>query len=211
MIVWGGERASYGTLNDGGSYDPTTDKWSALAATTLAIRKNHSAIWTGTEMIIWGGYGQAVHATGAAYNPTTDSWRAIAAPPSGFPQRHQHVAVWTGTEMLIAGGRQYSDSGETTAAAAYDPATDTWRILAPAPSSLLYHGVVWTGTEVLVSASNLTVYSYDPALDIWTTLTAPGTATSGTSGAAIWLQGLLFTGAQTLFDPGTVFYPYAKQ
>jgi hypothetical protein len=52
MIVWGG----YSYNNTGGRYDPASDSW--LPTTTInvpAARVYHSSVWTGTEMIIWGG------------------------------------------------------------------------------------------------------------------------------------------------------------
>jgi hypothetical protein len=33
--------------------------WVPLAATSLSPREGHSAVWTGTEMLIWGGRGLA--------------------------------------------------------------------------------------------------------------------------------------------------------
>jgi hypothetical protein len=69
-------------------------------------RVSHTAVWTGSEMIVWGGdtclVGCDVN-TGGRYNPSTDSWTAtsIANAPDG---RHYHMAVWTGTEMIVWGG-----------------------------------------------------------------------------------------------------------
>ena len=70
---------------------------------------NFSLIWTGTEMIAWGGssvagfaphYTITVRGDGARYDPATDTWSPIAAGggplPSGRP-----TAVWTGQQMLI--------------------------------------------------------------------------------------------------------------
>ena len=62
--------------------------------------------------------------------------------------------VWTGHEVIIYGGGQNSMYGD---AAAYDPATNHWRMLpdpplvvgAPNPT------VVWTGTSVIVVVGSL--------------------------------------------------------
>ncbi len=55
MIVWRGLGFSDGYLNTGGRYDPASDSWTA-SATTLApdARSGHTAVWTGSEMIVWG-------------------------------------------------------------------------------------------------------------------------------------------------------------
>ena len=55
MIVWGGV-SNGGYSNTGGRYNPSTDSWTATSTTNAPIsRYYHSAIWTGSEMIIWGG------------------------------------------------------------------------------------------------------------------------------------------------------------
>jgi len=56
MIVWGGFAGS-STLADGGIFDGATSSWTALSATGAPAKRDyHSAIWTGTKMIVWGGY-----------------------------------------------------------------------------------------------------------------------------------------------------------
>ena len=57
MIVWGG----YGcdgncVLNTGGRYNPSTDSWTATSTTNAPSDEYyHTAVWTGSEMIVWGG------------------------------------------------------------------------------------------------------------------------------------------------------------
>jgi hypothetical protein len=60
MIIWGGSflENGYHYFNTGGRYDPATDGWTATSTTSApAARWHHSAVWTGSEMIVWGGYG----------------------------------------------------------------------------------------------------------------------------------------------------------
>src|SRR5262245_39058089 len=55
------------------------DTWTATSSTNLPeARGEHTAGWTGSEMIIWGGDGTNDLNTGARYNPTTDSWTATS-------------------------------------------------------------------------------------------------------------------------------------
>jgi hypothetical protein len=89
----------------GGCFD---DAWAATAIAPFK-RAEHTAVWTGTEMIVWGGAytGATVYPnTGGRYNPSTDSWTATstANAPSG---RSGHAAVWTGSEMIIWGGGDF--------------------------------------------------------------------------------------------------------
>ena len=105
MIVWGGVDATPSSLNTGGRYNPSTNSWTATATIDApTARELHTAVWTGSEMIIWGGSagGPALN-TGGRYNPGAGSWTATctANEPSA---RYHHAAVWTGSEMIVWGG-----------------------------------------------------------------------------------------------------------
>ena len=76
MIVWGGGDTN---LNTGGRYNPATDTWTATSTTNAPVgREVHTAVWTGSEMIVWGGIGTLELNTGGRYNPDTDSWTATS-------------------------------------------------------------------------------------------------------------------------------------
>jgi N-acetylneuraminic acid mutarotase len=57
MIVWGGyDNISF--FDTGGRYNPSTDSWTATNTTNAPeARRQHTAVWTGSEIIIWGGVG----------------------------------------------------------------------------------------------------------------------------------------------------------
>jgi hypothetical protein len=70
MIVWGGwdgvETAT------GGIYDPATDTWTTTSAVGVPTgRSDHTAAWTGSNVIVWGGMDEtgAYLDTGGAYQP----------------------------------------------------------------------------------------------------------------------------------------------
>lgn len=110
VVVWGGDGGDAdgiaGTPRaDGGRYDPAADTWSSLPASPLAARARHTAVWSGTRMLVWGGLGATnVAGDGAALDPTgTGAWTTLSA--AGAPSaRYAHTAVWTGTEMIVWGG-----------------------------------------------------------------------------------------------------------
>src|SRR5206468_3404981 len=60
------------------SVSPSTDTWTPTSTTSApAGRDAHTAVWTGSEMIVWGGFnGSSGLNTGGRYNPGTDSWTA---------------------------------------------------------------------------------------------------------------------------------------
>jgi Chlamydia polymorphic membrane protein (Chlamydia_PMP) repeat len=67
MIVWGGDGVS-GDLMTGGRYDPGADSW--IATTTInapSARTYNTAVWTGSEMIVWGGSHSSFLNTGGRY------------------------------------------------------------------------------------------------------------------------------------------------
>lgn len=237
VIVWGGVdnggRADP-FANDGAAYDPSTGRWRKLAEVGLQSRHGHAAVWTGQEVIVWGGFADIVgrEDSGAMYLPDADVWRPIRPFPAirdpvavwtgdwmlvwGLPRdsgpeepaitaaydpaanawttlatsplaaRGAASGVWTGDELIVWGGWHWDVAEEeirtVAEGAAYDPATDTWRRLPPAPLSPRFgHSVVWTGSEMIVwggttSEANDAVVAdgaaYDPATDAWRVLPA---------------------------------------
>ncbi len=116
MIVWGGGIGGPSLFNTGGKYNPGTDSWTATSTINApSARVGHTAVWTGSEMIVWGGITLGGYLnTGGRYNPTTDTW--IATSTSNAPSgRYDHTAVWTRSEMIVWGG--IDDSGLGTPAA----------------------------------------------------------------------------------------------
>src|SRR5439155_1033290 len=81
------------------------DTWTPTSLTNApAARLQHTAVWTGSQMIVWGGVGSGGYFnTGGKYDPSTDSWTAtstIGAPSA----RTLPNSVWTGSEMIVWGG-----------------------------------------------------------------------------------------------------------
>ncbi len=109
MVVWGGWRetpsgsATY--FSDGAAYDPARRRWRTIAASPLAPRASSTAVWTGGEILIWGGLGERAFGDGAAYRPLGDLWTML--PEVALAPRGHHVAVWTGRDMLVWGGTDF--------------------------------------------------------------------------------------------------------
>lgn len=76
LLVWGGRTLQAGTWTTprhGLAYDPATNRWSALPTAPLRGRTGANSVWTGSQMIVWGGgsvgdVGTGL-ADGAAYTP----------------------------------------------------------------------------------------------------------------------------------------------
>jgi hypothetical protein len=162
--------------------------WSSLA---FPRRHRSSAVyvWTGRELVFWGGdlNDAAYHADGIAYDPVSNRWRGLLDAP--IQGRSQAGAVWTGREVVVWGG--INGSGPAADGAAFDPSTGSWRVLAESPlTPRIPLAVVWTGTEMLVwgnrtwNAVALDGAAYDPAHDTWRPL--PDSPLTMNRGTAVW-------------------------
>jgi N-acetylneuraminic acid mutarotase len=198
MVVWGGfgvPPPSY--FDTGGRYNPITDNWTATTTTNApSARVSHTAVWTGSEMIIWGGGTGAptVSNTGGRYNPVSDSWivtSTINAPAA----REYHTAVWTGTEMIVFGGwdgTTYFNTGGR-----YNPSIESWTATntTNAPAGRSDHTAVWTGSEMIVWGGYFfdgnqhwlnTGGRYAPGTDSWTPTSTINAPTGRRRHTAVW-------------------------
>jgi len=140
--------------------DCTDDTWTTSTIMNAPdARRGHTAIWTGTEMIIWGGAlnDNMWHFfnTGARYNPATDSWTPTSTTNAPIG-RWLHTAVWTGIGMIVWGGGNNTDFLNT--GASYDPTNDIWVALGTTntPDARVHHSAIWTGTQMIVWGGTIT-------------------------------------------------------
>jgi N-acetylneuraminic acid mutarotase len=238
LLVWGGQSGPHDLVvrGEGAAYDPVRHLWRELPPAPLTPRTLAAATWTGRELIIWGGYdhlamdpgGLHVAGDGAAYDPARGAWRRL--PPAPLSARAGATAVWTGREVLVVGGGPAARSDRDrpyTDGAAYDPARDSWRRVAPSPrlrGPMINQHPVWTGTRLLVwsdweqldrstvtlpggqhalreeGRDGVDVWAYDPTADRWAVLPgAPGQPVLG--GAA-----MVWTGREVLGVTGRPYH-----
>jgi len=213
MIVWGGSNGGGpGTrvgFNTGGRYDPSTDTW--LATSTVGApspRENHSAVWTGSGMIVWGGtsgdFTFTSLDTGGRYDPTSDSW--IPLTTAGAPSaRAFHTAFWSGSDMIVGAG---CDGRR------YRPAEDQWHGMNPV-GAVCANTAVWTGSEIIVWTGGDTQGSggrYHAQTDTWLPMSMSGAPESRSGSAAVWTgtQMIAWGGVQPGLVPvntGGVYHP----
>jgi hypothetical protein len=148
-----------------------------------SARMFHTAVWTGSKMIIWGGLGVPGELnTGGIYDPETNTWTPTST-ANAPTARWAHTAVWTGSKMIIWGGGDVAGDVSNTGGV-YDPETNTWTptSTANAPTARCSHAAVWTGSKMIVwsgmSGRGLvdTGGIYDLTTDTWiptATATAP--------------------------------------
>ena len=163
--------------------------WTWRPVGPLLGRQGNVAVWTGTEIIYWGGDRPGRPPEGAAYNPKLDWWRRLSRSP--LTNRTGAAAVWTGREVIVFGG--VNGAGPQRDGAAYDPLTDRWRVISAGPlSGRVPLAAAWTGTEMLVVGVRgpglfegiRDAAAYDPAADTWRQL--PALPLQINYGAAVW-------------------------
>ncbi|MDD5068972.1 MAG: hypothetical protein PHN89_05270, partial [Candidatus Pacebacteria bacterium] len=224
MIIWGGgdiiitengDGTTYGSLNTGGIYNPSSDSWTATStgANVPSARHGHTAVWTGTKMIIWGGQEELpanlccdapLVDTGGQYDPSTDSWVPTSTGTNVPSGRAAHTAVWAGTQMIVWGGQEHSGTSNT--GGIYNPSSDSWTATsagANVPSGRAAHTAVWTGTQMIVWGGFSSIWQdwglyqilnafntggiYNPLTDSWTPINIGANLPSARYGhTAVW-------------------------
>jgi hypothetical protein len=95
--------------------------WTGISADNgPSPRYDHTAVWTGTEMLVWGGQSYrsrtsaggtgdileyCVRNDGARFDPATNRWRPLSGMQAPSV-RLEYASTWTGREFIIWGGAQ---------------------------------------------------------------------------------------------------------
>src|SRR5437867_3646146 len=197
----------------------TDDTWTPTSLTNAPdARANHTAVWTGNEMIVWGGAssGPIYFNTGGRYNPSTDSWTATST--SNAPDaRAVHTAVWTGSEMIVWGGGTGGSTFFNTGGR-YNPSADSWTAtsLTNVPAGRVQHTAVWTGSQMIVwggvdsGGYFNTGGRYDPSTDSWTATSTTGAPSARTLPKSVWTGSEMIIwggGAAPLLNTGGRYNP----
>lgn len=161
MIIWGGFSAQKNIetwQNSGALWNAAENKWQTLKppfgpdATyhNLAERAAQTLVWTGKEIIIWGGATKTAALDGVIYHPETNTWHRISRRGAPF-RKEGHTAVWADNKMIVWGGIDLNRN-RTSEGAIYDPETNKWTQMDTqnAPRARESHAAVWTGSDMIV-------------------------------------------------------------
>ena len=156
-------------------------------------RTEHVAVWTGNEMLIWGGLNDNFNTvnTGGRYNPMTNTWQTTDTTQAPIPRR-EPMAVWTGTEMIVWGG--FNGASRENTGGRYNPMTDTWTAtsLVNVPDGVVGHSSVWTGNEMIIWGGITTTVNtnagsrYNPSNDTWTATSVLNAPSVRNTHTAVW-------------------------
>lgn len=159
VVVFGGsgvlEPCNGAVHGDGAVLDVTTGEWTVMPELPMLHkdRVDAASAWTGDALLVWGGaaHGGCIpdnsQVDGASWDPDTNAWSEL--PPAPIAARQTAAHGWTGQELLVWGGTSapFDDDSEGLGlggptytdradGAAYDPSTNTWRLLPTAPDEL---------------------------------------------------------------------------
>jgi N-acetylneuraminic acid mutarotase len=164
------------------------DPWTELPLPP-EVKDGAAHVWTGNELIAWGGCATDVHddceatADGYAFDPATQSWDDLHEAPI---KAAEALGAWTGREALFV---RFRDERRLDGAA-YDPNAESWHRIPPAPIHGEYGAVdVWTGSELVVfgggerhEPSSANGAAYDPRTNRWRSIAEAPLGLNATSG-----------------------------
>jgi len=172
IVVWGGleerdddwENPGLRELDDGAILDAADGSWRALPPAPLGPRAGAKAVWTGREVLVWGGVSGSGRPggprqgcrDGACYDPARGSWRTIA--PCPLSPGDDARALWAGRSLLLVTGGRRRPRPQTGVSSARGERGRT-------PQS--------TGAHETREPLARRLLAYDPQADAWHELPAP--------------------------------------
>jgi N-acetylneuraminic acid mutarotase len=219
LLIFGG----YGADRSDGlwAYHPADNRIERVdtVGPAPAGRGYHSAVWTGDQMLLFGGVGGRFDFFDDlwSYDPRANSWTRLR--PEGLrpTARFYQSAAWdpVGEQLLVFGGFDL-EAGLLEDLWSYHPASNSWTPLDPDgahPPSRLSASMVWdpVGQRILLYGGGCggcyrdDLWSYQPQADRWERLETPGARPIARGGqGAIWDEAgrrmLLFAGGESLND-----------
>ena len=196
MMIWGGMLDDKITpeATGGAIYYPESGKWYPLPKHRHETRYHNSAVWTGIQLIVWGGiegnFGDRTN-SGLMFDNEDDAWLDVTK--DGAPAaRSGHSGIWAGDRMVIWGGenaeRQFGDGG------IYDLVQDKWVALTDvdAPKPRAFHTAIWTGKKMIIwggfdaKGSRKDGAVYDYAAKRWSAMSVKGAPSARFGHTAVW-------------------------
>ena len=142
--------------------------WTAFPTLPIEPRFQYSAVSTPTGVFVWGGCcvdgsSSEMFNDGAYFDGATQTWAVLPDAPLD-PTRGDAVAAWNGSEVVVVNGV------DGVTAAAFDPASFTWRSITPPSAETATNGgsrLHLFGDGRLAFVHRMSVSYWDSAADTW--------------------------------------------
>ena len=210
-LIWGGLNGSetrYYFYNEGSRYNPLTDTWTSMSMVNAPSSRSHlAAVWTGRDMLIWGGLDSVYYdlngvgnfefsTTGGLYHPPSNTWTTISTTGAPTP-RYTPAAVWVDGYMAVWGGQ--NASGTLQDGGLYNPTTDTWSTISTlnSPGADTYTKMFSADRFLLALGNGDAIGRFRPGLNIWDANTNVPAGVNYDKNAVVWTGSELW-----LFDQG---------
>jgi hypothetical protein len=234
LIVFGGQGRS-GTLLDGASYDPATNRWSPLPplprmnapAGSKAEPVGATAVWAGDDFFVWvtrqvsraipDGEEISAGIQALRWRPGAGTWQAGPTPPSGVPA-FDATAISTGSDIALLDGSsclpaESCPGRETGSAALYHLPSRTWssvrtNAVLENPGSFVWTGRTLVDVSPYLTVDGYVVGGYSAAFDpsIGSWASLPQLPVPGAPPQGATVTGALWDGSE-LIDSGLVLTP----
>lgn len=185
----------FGGFNRSGAFSAAIQRFtpgtgaSTVVASLPSPRIGASAVWTGSDALVFGGYSGADLTEIVRFTPSTGSVSVIGRLP--FPLLYSS-AVWDGSSAYLLGGYVTGGGVLTASIVKYTPASGATAVVASLPSARSRASAVWDGTGAYLfgglgagNALLADIVRFDPATNAASTLSVRlPSARSDTS--AVW-------------------------
>ncbi len=117
------------------AFSPARRTWRRIAQVPDSIGLTGAVtVWTGQQLFVTNGrfpseWPPTVGPPAGMYNPATNQWKTVFLPRQ-MEGLAPVAAVWTGRDVVVGFVRALGTSGKL-GVAAYDPATNHWRVITP--------------------------------------------------------------------------------
>jgi hypothetical protein len=164
---------------------PTQVGWTRLPDPPLSARTIPTIVWTGTEVIVAGGWEfecgpgadcavpeDITFADGAGYDPITETWRSIADAPAPF-SGSAGVAVG-GAVYVLTTTCWHPDCDQSIGLMRYRPDTDAWDAYPPPPVPGFFQIAATDDAVITYSQSDengeVADWRFEPSTEMWAEL-----------------------------------------
>lgn len=187
-------------MGSGSKYNPSNDTWTPIYdEDVLSPRQNYGVVWTGSEVIVFGGYYiQSVYNSGGKYVPSTNTWETIADADIINRRAVPAFFYWQTGDKAIAWGGENASGFVLGDGAIYDVSTDSWTLINESDPDKLstrsYFASAWDGSKMYIWGGYIendpyytnTGAIYDAQTDSWVSMTTTGAPSERAVVTGVW-------------------------